>query len=153
MLILLTTQDSVTVFSGCEPHTVPRADASSLFPGHSRFAARIAVGPWTESPTHLMPLFFDFPGSWKLPLDCLSRVEAGRALWVSYWIGTQRAETRTATVLHGYNPREHRRRFDRTSSRMPERDCGSPKAWRFAHWMRATSRMGTESLLAENCLL
>ena len=46
----------------------------------------------------------------------------------------------------------HRRRFDRTSSRMPERDCGSPKAWRFAHWMRATSRMGTESLLAENCL-
>jgi len=45
------------VFSGCEPHTVPRADASSLFPGHSRNAARIAVGPWTESPTHLMPFF------------------------------------------------------------------------------------------------
>ena len=51
------------VFSGCEPHTVPRADASSLFPGHSRSTARLAGGPWAESPSHLKPFFFKLHGS------------------------------------------------------------------------------------------
>ena len=64
------------VFSGCEPHTVPRADASFLLPGHSRSTARLAGGPWAESPTHLKPFFFKLHGSsylglyirWTVPL-------------------------------------------------------------------------------------
>jgi hypothetical protein len=75
------------VFSGCEPHTVPRADASFLLPGHSRSTARLAGGPWAESPTHLKPFFFQ--ATWFIllrplhSLDCPSRVGTGRAHGVS----------------------------------------------------------------------